>query len=142
MSERQSETLIVKLQALFDAIVGEAAANPAFAQKVEAALAAASGGAAEKARRPHPMLQNAAQSFDPLELHLEAALMSGHEIEARAFLGRLNRAELEAVVKAQRLPGANALQKAIAEAADPAQAVESIVRSAAQKARGRHLASS
>jgi len=158
MTESRAEELEAKLKGLVEAIVQEASGNPVFAKKVEAALSLRPEHADDKSlaarlrqeifsaartqQASHPMLQNAAQSqsFDPLELHLEAAIIGGMEQEARAFLGKLDRAQLEQVVKAQRLPGARALQKAIAEAQDPSTAVDAIVGSAAEKVRGRFLA--
>jgi hypothetical protein len=143
------------MRALFDVIAEEARANPAFARKLGASLENLSNGnghefpAAVSARRPtpaprpkeasdaHPMLHNI--TFDPLECQIEAALLNGREQEARNFLGRLDRAQLEAVVKAQRLPGAKGLQKRIQEV-DAASAVEAIVGSAAERVRSRYSA--
>jgi hypothetical protein len=143
------------LRALFDVIAGEARANPAFARKLGASLESLSDRlghefpAAMSARQPatasrpkevsdaHPMLHNI--TFDPLECQIEAALLNGREQEARNFLGRLDRAQLEEVVKAQRLPGAKSLQKRIQEA-DAASAVEAIVGSAAERVRSRFSA--
>ncbi|MBI4724856.1 MAG: hypothetical protein HY765_07720 [Rhodomicrobium sp.] len=68
--------------------------------------------------------------------HIEAALLNGREQEARAFLGKLNSAQLEAVVKAQRLPGAKGLQKTIQEA-DAESVVDAILGSAAERVRNR-----
>jgi hypothetical protein len=86
------------------------------------------------------MLHNV--TFDPLECHIEAALLNGREQEARAFLGKLDRVQLEEVVRAQRLPGAKMLQKAILEAPDPASVVDAIVISATEKVRSRYSAAS
>lgn len=83
------------------------------------------------------MLHNV--TFDPLECHIEAAILNGREQEARAFLGKLDRAQLEEVVKVQRLPGAKTLQKTIQEA-DAASAVDAIVGSAAERVRNRYSA--
>jgi hypothetical protein len=148
--------VLERLRALFEAIAEEAHANPLFAKKVEASLASA----AERARRDgaaaprklstpvappkdiseaHTMLHNI--TFDPLECQIEAALLSGREQEARAFLGKLDRVQLGAVVTAQRLPGARGLQKAIQDATDPAFAVDAIVGSAAERVRSRYSAS-
>ncbi len=151
-----SARIQARLRALFDAIAGEARVNPAFARRLEASLerAAAQNGCefpgTSAARRPvapvarpkeigdaHPMLHNI--TFDPLECQIEAALLSGREQEARNFLGRLDRAQLEAVVKAQRLPGAKNLQRRIQET-DAASAVEAIVGSAAERVRSRYSA--
>jgi hypothetical protein len=145
-----------QLRALFDAVADEALVNPAFARRLEASLERAArknGGefpAPRSLRRPlaavprpkehgdaHPMLHNI--TFDPLECQIEAALMNGREQEARNFLGRLDRPQLEAVVKAQRLPGAKSLQRKIQEA-DAAAAVEAIVGSAAERVRSRYSA--
>jgi hypothetical protein len=144
-----------RLRALFDVIATEARANPAFARKLDASLqnrsdqtphefpAATSARRAPSPARPieavnaHPMLHNI--TFDPLECQIEAALMNGREQEARNFLGRLDRAQLEQVVKAQRLPGAKSLQRRIQEA-DAASAVEAIVGSAAERVRSRYSA--
>ena len=147
--------VLARLRALFDAIAAEAHANPPFARKVETSLANAleprlyEVPAAAAARKPlaagkpkeagetHPMLHNI--TFDPLECQLEAALLNGREQEARAFLGKLDRGQLEAVVKAQRLPGARGLQKKI-EGDDQASAVEAIVGSATERVRSRFSA--
>jgi hypothetical protein len=80
------------------------------------------------------LLQNV--TFDPLECHVEAALLSGREQEARSFLCKLDRWQLEEVVKAQRLPGSRNLQKAIYEG-DTTSAVEAIVSGAFERIRGR-----
>ena len=141
--------VLTRLRALFEVIAEEAHSNPAFARKLEAALGGApemsSMGGASKLTRPatkeagagHAMLHNI--TFDPLECHIEAALLNGREHEARAFLGKLDRAQLEAVIRAQRLPGAKNLQKTIHED-DPAAAVDAIVGSAAERLRSRHSA--
>jgi hypothetical protein len=145
MSEAEIRVL-VRLRALFDAIAEEAHANPLFARKVEASLAVTPdrsrkmsppGAKPKEYGEAHPMLHNI--MFDPLECQIEAALLSGREQEARAFLGKLDRAQLEAVVKAQRLPGAKGLQKAI-QGADQAFAVDAIVGSAAERVRSRYSA--
>ncbi len=159
--EAPAHKLLPKLRALFAAITEEAAANPAFAAKVEAALAldeadasnqtpaakqekkaAAAPTVKPKQTDAHPMLHNV--TFDPLECHIEAALLNGREQEARAFLGKLDKGQLEEVVKAQRLPGAKMLQKVILEleTADTAAAVDAIVVSAAAKVRNRYSAAS
>jgi hypothetical protein len=80
------------------------------------------------------LLQNV--TFDPLECHIEAALLSGREHEARLFLSKLDRWQLEEVVKAQRLPGTRNLQKAIFEG-DTASAVDAIMSSAFERIRSR-----
>ncbi len=80
-------------------------------------------------------------AFDPLECHIEAALLSGREEEARAFLRKLDRTQLEEVVKVQRLPGAKGLQRTINEGDGPL-AVDAIVGSAAEKVRNRFSAAS
>jgi hypothetical protein len=147
--------IATRLQALFAVIAEEARANPSFARKIEASLEGAAEkrgcefAAARPSRRPtpmarpkeigvaHTMLHNI--TFDPLECQIEAALLNGREQEARNFLGRLDRSQLEAVVKAQRLPGAKSLQRKIQEA-DAASAVEAIVGSAAERVRSRHSA--
>jgi hypothetical protein len=145
--------VVARLRALFDAVATEAHANPSFARKVETSLAAALEprlceipntaaarplhAAKKEVGETHPMLHNI--TFDPLECQLEAALLNGLEQEARAFLGKLNRGQLEAVVKAQRLPGAKGLQKKIEED-DQASAVEAIVGSAAERVRSRFSA--
>ncbi len=140
-----------RLRALFDVIGEEARANPLFARKIEASLESAAACdflAARSARGPvpvarpkeiaeaHPMLHNI--TFDPLECQIEAALLNGREQEARNFLGKLDRVQLEAVVKAQRLPGAKSLQRKIQE--DAVSAVEAIVGSAAERVRSRYSA--
>ncbi|MFT4080268.1 hypothetical protein [Rhodomicrobium sp.] len=78
-------------------------------------------------------------TFDPLECHIEAAVMGGREQEARAFLGRLDRSQLEEVVKAQRLPGQRSLTQAIRDA-EQASAVDAIVDSAAERVKRRFSA--
>jgi hypothetical protein len=75
-------------------------------------------------------------TFDPLECHIEAALLGGREQEARLFLSKLDRWQLEEVVKAQRLPGTRNLQKAIFEG-DTASAVDAIMSSAFERIRSR-----
>ena len=147
---------LARLRALFDAILGEAQANRAFAERLEAAIIAVElavqGGLAAGARNhaaptakpkdggdAHTLLHTV--TFDPLECQIESALLNGREQEARAFLGRLDRAQLGAVIKAQRLPGAKSLQQRIQEA-DAASAVDAIVGSAAEKVRNRHSAAS
>jgi hypothetical protein len=145
MSEEREAKILTGLRELFEAIAEEARANPSFAGKVEATLAHA--GASAKARsllghaavakdkaKPHSLLHNI--TFDPLECHIEAALINGREQEARAFLGKLDQAQLEEVVRAQRLPGAKSLRQKIAEA-DAASAVDAIVGSAAERVRSR-----
>ncbi len=141
--------VLPRLRALFEVIAEEAHSNPAFARKLEAALGGAletaSVSGASKLTTPatkeagvgHPILHTI--TFDPLECHIEAALLNGREEEARAFLGKLDRAELEAVIRAQRLPGAKTLQKKLHED-DPAAAVDAIVGSAAERVRSRHSA--
>ncbi len=146
MSENREANILAGLQALFDAIAAEARANPGFADKVEASLANA-GAAARAARAPSRQAETPRDNgkapgllrnvtFDPLECHIEAALISGREQEARAFLGKLDRAQLDEVVKTQRLPGARTLHKTIFEA-DAASAVDAIVGSAAERVRSR-----
>lgn len=148
--------VLARLRALIDVIAAEAHANPSFARKIETSLTGAleprlyEVNAAAAARKPlpapakskeagetHPMLHNI--TFDPLECQIEAALLNGREHEARAFLVKLDRGQLEAVVKAQRLPGAKGLQKKIHED-DQASAVEAIVGSAAERVRSRFSA--
>ena len=146
--------IATRLRALFEVVSEEASVNPSFARKIEASLETAGGNGCEfptarQARRPalvarpkeigeaHPMLHNI--TFDPLECQIEAALLNGREQEARNFLGKLDRAQLEAVVKAQRLPGAKSLHQKIHEA-DAASAVEAIVGSAAERVRSRYSA--
>jgi hypothetical protein len=90
--------------------------------------------AAKDANKANKMLHNI--SFDPLECHIEGALLSGHEQEARSFLAKLDRWQLEEVIKAQRLPGTRNLQKAIYEG-DTATAVDAIVGSAFERIRSR-----
>jgi hypothetical protein len=90
--------------------------------------------AAKDANKANKMLHNI--SFDPLECHIEGALLGGREQEARDFLSKLDRWQLEEVVKAQRLPGTRNLQKAIYEG-DTATAVEAIVGSARERIRSR-----
>ncbi|MGO8954988.1 MAG: hypothetical protein ACLPWS_13125 [Rhodomicrobium sp.] len=147
MSESREAKILKSLAALFEAIAEEALANPSFAGKVEASLAK-TGALLKPPRKPaapaapkdsgkmptRTLLHNV--TFDPLECHIEAALISGREDEARAFLGKLDRGQLEEVVKAQRLPGAKSLHKAILEA-DAASAVDAIVGSAAERVRNR-----
>ncbi|MGO9547619.1 MAG: hypothetical protein ACLPPF_22855 [Rhodomicrobium sp.] len=144
MSEDREAKILKSLDALFRAIAEEARANPSFAGKVEATLANASGArtqmpgtpraSAKEKNKMHKMLDHV--TFDPLECHIEAALISGREHEARAFLGKLDQGQLEEVVKVQRLPGAKGLQKAIFET-DAASAVDAIVGSAAERVRNR-----
>jgi hypothetical protein len=90
--------------------------------------------AAKDAAKANTLLNNI--SFDPLECHIEAALLGGREQEARSFLNKLDRWQLEEVVKAQRLPGTRNLQKAIYEGDTPS-AVEAIVGSAFERIRNR-----
>jgi hypothetical protein len=154
MIQNDSVRVIAKLRALFDVIADEARANPAFATKVETSLASVGerkqkAGAQKqtdssaapstklKESEAHKMLHNV--TFDPLECHIEAAILNGREQEARAFLGKLDRAQLEEVVKVQRLPGAKTLQKTIQEE-DAASAVNAIVGSAAERVRNRYSA--
>jgi hypothetical protein len=87
--------------------------------------------------KSHTILQNV--TFDPLECQIEAALISGREQEARDFLGKLNRTQLDEVVKIQRLPGAKGLHRAISEE-DAETAVDAIVSSAAERVRSRFFA--
>jgi hypothetical protein len=144
--------VLARLRALFEVIAAEAQANPHFARKVDASLdgpprvtteirvVSSRGGAAPAPKDvgdAHPMLHNI--TFDPLECQIEAALLNGREQEARNFLGKLDRVQLEAVVKAQRLPGAKSLQRKIQEA-DSSLAVEAIVGSAAERVRSRFSA--
>jgi hypothetical protein len=89
---------------------------------------------AKDANKANKMLHNI--SFDPLECHIEGALLSGREQEARDFLCKLDRWQLEEVVKAQRLPGTRNLQKAIYEG-DTTSAVDAIVGSAFERIRSR-----
>jgi hypothetical protein len=156
MNESGKEKLRVQLRAFFEAIMEEADANLGFARKLAHALAgegtedAAADTAPQSGKKNKPAIAKpvspapppASQSFDPLELHLEAALISGQEAEARAFLERLDRAQLEEVVKAQRLPGGKNLQRLIREATDSACAVNAIVDSAAERVRSRYSAAS
>ncbi len=90
--------------------------------------------AAKDAAKANTLLHNI--SFDPLECHIEAALLGGREQEARNFLNKLDRWQLEEVVKAQRLPGTRNLQKAIYEGDTPS-AVDAIVGSAFERIRSR-----
>jgi hypothetical protein len=146
MNEDRSGRLLQALSTLLEVIAQEASTNPAFARKVEAAFKLA-----DHALRPQRRQEAAPQSsaefgkgqtllqnvtFDPLECHLEAALLGGREQEARAFLGKLDRSQLEEVVKAQRLPGAKSLHKTILEG-DAASAVDAIVGSAEERVRSR-----
>jgi hypothetical protein len=158
MSQDSTTAALKRLRALFQVIAEEAHANPGFARKVEASLTnpverkehqaqlsrparkpAAPAVKAKEKGEAHKMLHNV--TFDPLECHIEAALLNGREQEARAFLGKLDQAQLEEVVKAQRLPGAKSLQKTIHEA-DRALAVDAIVGSAAERVRSRYSAAS
>jgi hypothetical protein len=144
--QKLQEKLQHKLVTLIGVVLEEAEANPAFARRLESVFEGGRLGLEERlqmaaptdAARIEPKSSVITQaSFDPLEVHLEAALVNGKEQEARAFLHRLSRSQLEDVVKAQRLPNSRALQKTISEAQSPSAAVDSIVESAAQKARGR-----
>ncbi len=144
MTSEREASILTSLHALFQAVAEEARANPSFAGKVEASLANA--GAAQRNQRQAavPAPADAAKAhnllnqvtFDPLECHIEAALIGGREQEARAFLGKLDHGQLEQVVKAQRLPGAKGLQKAIVEGGT-ATAVDAIVGSASERIRSR-----
>lgn len=135
---------MARLRAFFDAVLGEAERNPPFAKALSEALAV-SEAARETPKAVQPAsasqqdskLRIPAAGFDPLAVHLEVALLNGREQEAREFLRKLSRSELQEVVQAQRLPGAKALQKAILEAPDPAAMVDDVVASAGQKAKGR-----
>ncbi len=151
--DRQAR-ILAALRELFDAIAEEVRANPSFAGKVEASLAKTGGTPNPSRNLPVPIApakpvpaaapkENAKANmllhnvtFDPLECPIEAALLSGREQEVRAFLGKLDRWQLEEVVKAQRLPGAKSLQNAILEG-DTASSVEAIVRSALDRIRSR-----
>jgi hypothetical protein len=155
MTQDPAAKTLVKLRAFFDVIAEEAKTNPAFARRVDASLSAATeprspiAPAARKMSAPTPKMKDKGEAhkmlhnvtFDPLECHIEAALLNGREEEARAFLGKLDRVQLEEVVRAQRLPGAKSLQKAIQEL-DRSIAVDAIVGSAAEKVRSRHSAAS
>ncbi len=99
-----------------------------------AALQPALPPGAPKDSKANMLLHNV--TFDPLECHIEAALLSGREQEARLFLSRLDRWQLEEVVKAQRLPGTRNLQKAIFEGDTPT-AVDAIMSSAFERIRSR-----
>jgi hypothetical protein len=144
MSEDREAKILAGLRALFEAIAVEARDNPGFAGKVEATLAQAGtsparsllgpAALAKERAKPHSLLHHV--TFDPLECLIEAALINGREQEARAFLGKLDQAQLEEVVRAQRLPGAKSLRQKIAEAGTAA-AVEAIVGSAAERVRSR-----
>lgn len=139
MSEDRQARILASLRVLFEAIAEEARANAAFAGKVEATLAKAGAPSGRGRNGSAPSASNKLLhnvTFDPLECHIEAALITGREQEARAFLGKLDRAQLEEVVKAQRLPGARGLQRTIFEA-DSASAVDAIVGSAAERVRNR-----
>jgi hypothetical protein len=149
MSGNREAKLLTRLRALLDAVAQEARVNPAFAARAEASLALAEAAIAApqwpSAPRPkpadggksHTILQNV--TFDPLECHIEAALISGREQEARDFLGKLDRAQLDEVVKVQRLPGSRGLLQTIADK-DAATAVDAIVGSAAERVRSRFSA--
>jgi hypothetical protein len=149
MNEDRPQLILSRLRGLFAVIAEEARANPEFAGKVEATLGIAAGrkpyAPALPASRPkekseaHKMLHNI--TFDPLECHIESALLGGREEEARAFLGKLDRGQLDEVVKAQRLPGAKSLSEKILET-DTATAVDAIVGSAAERVRSRLSAAS
>jgi hypothetical protein len=101
---------------------------------IPANLAAPLPAAAKDANKANKLLHNV--TFDPFECHIEAALLSGREQEARLFLSKLDRWQLEEVVKAQRLPGTRALQSAIFEG-DTASAVDAIMSSAFERIRSR-----
>jgi hypothetical protein len=153
MNDDRQARILAALRELFDAIAEEVRSNPSFAGKVQASLANAAGmmnpprnlpvpvaappavaPAAKDSSKANKLLHNI--TFDPLECHIEAALLGGREQEARVFLSKLDRWQLEEVVKAQRLPGTKNLQKAIFEG-DSASAVEAIVGSAFERIRGR-----
>jgi hypothetical protein len=150
MSENGETRLLTRLRALLEAVAEEARINPAFAAKAEASLALAEAaltaslspaGPQPKVTdggKSHTILQNV--TFDPLECHIEAALIGGREQEARDFLGKLNRTQLDEVVNTQRLPGAKGLHKTISEE-DAAAAIDAIVGSAAGRVRSRFSAS-
>ncbi len=153
MNDDRQAGILAALRDLFDAIAEEVRSNPSFAGKVQASLANAAeklspprntavtvaappapAGTPKDSGKAHKLLHNI--SFDPLECHIEAALLGGREQEARSFLAKLDRWQLEEVVKAQRLPGTRNLQKAIFEG-DTASAVEAIVGSAFERIRSR-----
>jgi len=134
MSENSEARLLTRLRALFEAVAEEARINPSFAAKAEARLAQVEAALGKS----HTILKNV--TFDPLECQIEAALISGREQEARDFLGKLNRTQLDEVVKVQRLPGAKGLHKTISEE-DATTAVDAIVGSAAERVRSRFSAS-
>jgi hypothetical protein len=150
MSENSEARLLMRLRALLEAVAEEARINPSFAAKAETALVQAEAilGAQQWPAGQQPKLPDAGKNhtilknvtFDPLECQIEAAIISGREREAREFLGKLNRTQLEEVVRAQRLPGAKGLHKTISEA-DAARAVDAIVGSAAERVRSRFSAS-
>lgn len=153
MNDDRQARILAALRELFDVIAEEVRSNPSFAGKVQASLANAAGvinpprnlpvpvaappaaaPAAKDSGKANKLLHNI--TFDPLECHIEAALLGGREQEARVFLSKLDRWQLEEVVKAQRLPGTKNLQKAIFEG-DSASAVEAIVGSAFERIRSR-----
>ncbi len=153
MNEDRQARILAALRDLFDAIAEEVRSNPSFAGKVQASLANALGmpgpvrnlpapvvtppppaAASKESTKSNMLLHNV--TFDPLECHIEAALLNGREQEARLFLNRLDRWQLEEVVKAQRLPGSRNLQQAIYEG-DTATAVEAIVGGAFERIRSR-----
>lgn len=150
MSEIREAKLLTRLRALLEAVAEEARINPSFAAKAEASLALVEAAleAAHWPSRPLPMPADGGKShtilknvtFDPLECQIEAALIGGREQEARDFLGKLNRTQLDEVVKTQRLPGAKGLHKTISEE-DAAAAIDAIVGSAAERVRSRFSAS-
>ena len=151
MNKTRQAKVRARLRALFDVVAAEARVNLAFAAKLEACLDQAGAVAApertsapaaamtQDSGKPATLLRHV--TFDPLEIHIEAAILSGREHEARDFLGKLDRLQLDEVVRAQRLPGAKDLQKTIVEE-DVAAAVDAIVGSAAGRVRGRLSAAS
>jgi hypothetical protein len=174
MNRVERDQLALKLAAVFEAVVAEVKANPVFAEKLGAIITGGEGeqshSGRNRMRKKSPIanpsaapeqpatapLQQKAQGkiqdeghapFDPLKVHLEAAIINGRESEARAFLTALTAEQLETVVRAQRVPQAKALQKLIQETSGvgsnpESHVIDAILNNVAASVRGRQLAAS
>jgi hypothetical protein len=142
------ENVGLALKSLFNVILAESEVNPPFAAKLAQALRAveqdaAAPEAAETAQSSED--EAAAQeagSFDPLQVHLEAAVIDGLEVQVREFLGKLTRPQLKEIVSAQRLPHATGLMSLIDTAETSSEAIDSIIDSVVEKVRARISAAS
>jgi hypothetical protein len=92
------------LEAALALVLEEARRDPAFAERVLAALKAAGEANAVADAPPAP-----APVFDPFEPNIEVALMQKRDDSVRAHLASLSFAQLAKVVKAQRIPNVRPL---------------------------------